>query len=98
MIMPHDTLELSFYRMAEYKKTLHALFQQAKGISEQRGKFYLDWQRVLWNSIREASMRFQKGTLRRLVITRGYTKRQVKQNREAVLLYIEKFWHRNIVF
>jgi hypothetical protein len=51
VIMPHDTLELSFYRMAEYKKTLHALFQQAKGISERRGKFYLDWQRVLWNSI-----------------------------------------------
>jgi hypothetical protein len=84
--------------MVAHKENLNPFFQQTKGISERRGKFYLDWQRVLWNSIREASMRFQKGTLRRLVITRGYTKRQVKQNREAVLLYIEKFWHRNIVF
>jgi truncated hemoglobin YjbI len=96
--MPHDTLEIRFYRMVAHKENLNPFFQQTKGISERRGKFYLDWQRVLWNSIREASMRFQKGTLRRLVITRGYTKRQVKQNREAVLLYIEKFWHRNIVF
>jgi len=40
--MPHDTLEMRFYRMNEHEENLNAFFQQKERISERRGKFYVN--------------------------------------------------------
>ena len=45
--MPHDTLEIRFYRMVAHKENLNPFFQQTKGISERRGKFYAGWLKSL---------------------------------------------------
>jgi hypothetical protein len=43
VIVPHDELEIRFYRTNAHKEKLNPFFQQTKGISERRAKFYVGW-------------------------------------------------------
>ena len=82
-------------------KTLTIFFQRTKGISEHRAKYYVGslnrFLEFYAGSIDEVS----EGDLKAFgdyLEAKGHEQSQVKQAQEAVLLYIEKFLHKDIVF
>jgi len=87
--------------MHPHKERLNPFFQQTKGISERRAAFYVRWLNRFLEFYRGSLDEFSEGDLKAFgnyLEDRGYEEWQVKQAQEAVLLYIEKFLQKNIVF
>jgi len=83
------------------KEDLDAFFQQTKGISERRAAFYVGWLNRFLEFYRVSLDEVSEGDLKAFgnyLEDRGHEEWQVKQAQEAVLLYIEKFLQKNIVF
>jgi integron integrase len=83
------------------KETLTTFFQQAKGISERRAKFYVGWLNRFLEFYTGSLDEVSEGDLKAFgdyLEARGHGEWQIKQAQEAVLLYIEKFLHKDVVF
>jgi len=89
------------YRMDAHKENLNDFFQKTKGISERKAKFYVGWLTRFLEFYTGSLDEVSDGDLKAFgdyLEARGHGEWQIKQAQKAVLLYIEKFLHKDIVF
>jgi len=82
-------------------KTLTIFFQQTKAIPEHRAKHYVGWLNRFLEFYAGSIDEVSEGDLKAFgdyLEAKGHEQSQVKQAQEAVLLYIEKFLRKDIVF